>query len=49
MEPYYAQYERKFRRIGCKYASMVSSLDMNVGRLLALLDGLGVATRWWFF
>ena len=43
-EPFYGQYERKFKSERLrKYASMVSNLDMNVGRVLALLDNLGIA------
>ena len=44
VEPFYSQYERKFKTERLrKYASMVSNLDMNVGRILALLDNLDIA------
>lgn len=44
ISPYYEQYNKKFstNRLQ-KYASMISNMDANIGRLLSVLDELDIA------
>lgn len=44
IQPYFDQYKHKFSTpILQKYASMIMNMDMNVGRVLDLLDELNIA------
>eukprot|EP01038_Epipyxis_sp_PR26KG_P009675 gene9675-13025_t len=44
IEPYYQKYHSKFNtNILQRYASMISNMDMNIGKLLTLLDELNIA------
>lgn len=47
IEPFYSQYSGKFSSqvLLRKYASMVSNMDFNIGRLLDLFDSLGIANN----
>lgn len=42
--PFYSHYEKIYgASIKGKYASMIANMDMNIGRLLACVDSLGIA------
>ena len=47
IEPFYSQYQGQFasQTLLRKYASMVSNMDMNIGRVLDLVDSLGITSN----